>query len=51
MEFGLILSAEAVLAAASAGGNYKVTMTWKGAARIALKGLSGEHGKQRLRKL
>jgi hypothetical protein len=31
VEFGLILSAEAgaVLAAASAGANYKVTMTWK----------------------
>jgi hypothetical protein len=31
IEFGLILSAEAgaVLAAASAGANYKVTMTWK----------------------
>ncbi len=31
VEFGLILRAEAgaVLAAASAGANYKVTMTWK----------------------
>jgi hypothetical protein len=31
IEFGLILSAEAgaVLAAASAGANYKVTLTWK----------------------
>jgi Trypsin-co-occurring domain 1 len=31
IEFGLMLSAEAgaVLAAASAGANYKVTMTWK----------------------
>ena len=31
VEFGIVLSAEAgaVLAAASAGANYKVTMTWK----------------------
>ena len=31
VEFGIVLNAEAgaVLAAASAGANYKVTMTWK----------------------
>jgi hypothetical protein len=31
VEFGIILNAEAgaVLASASAGANYKVTMTWK----------------------